>query len=333
MSNNKVTDKDYLFMSAMIRSRETRLLDREKMERMLDACSFDEAAKILMECGYPDMSGLKAPEVEERLAEHRSAVFEELSQLAPEKAIIDIFRLKYDYHNIKVLVKAQGANANGEHLLSSSGRIKPFTLTEAFNNEDYRFVPSYVGVAMEQAKDILARTGNPQLADLAVDSIYFEEFMKLAKGLSDRFLTDYGRILIDSANLRTTVRTLRIGKDLEFLRNALIPGGSVGAERLSNASISSEGVSSSFVSTPLEEAAQLGSQVVSCGSLTSFEKACDNAVTSFLNRAKMVGFGLAPVAAYVAAIEGEIVSARMILTGKLAGVKTETLRARMRDAY
>jgi V/A-type H+-transporting ATPase subunit C len=47
----------------------------------------------------------------------------------------------------------------------------------------------------------------------------------------------------------------------------------------------------------------------------------------------MVGFGLAPVAAYVAAIENEIVAARMILTGKLAGVKTETLRSRLRESY
>jgi V/A-type H+-transporting ATPase subunit C len=128
-----------------------------------------------------------------------------------------------------------------------------------------------------------------------VDRIHYEEFMELAKGLSDKFLSDYGRVLIDSANLRAPVRTMRIGKDTEFLKNALIPGGSVGVERLANAAISNEGVASVFTMTPFDEAAQLGAQAISGCPLTDFEKACDNAVTSFLGRAKMVGFGLAPV--------------------------------------
>jgi V/A-type H+-transporting ATPase subunit C len=155
---------------------------------MLDACSYEDAAKILMECGYPDMSGLKAPEVEDKLAQHRSEIFEELFQLAPEKAVINVFRLKYDYHNIKVLVKAEGVNASGEHILSTSGRIKRLPLPKPLIMRTYRFVPMYVGAAMEQAKDILARTGNPQLSDLAVDKIYFEEFMARRRTLATNSL-------------------------------------------------------------------------------------------------------------------------------------------------
>ena len=42
---------------------------------------------------------------------------------------------------------------------------------------------------------------------------------------------------------------------------------------------------------------------------------------------------LAAVAAYLAAIEGEIQAVRMILTGRLAGVKPEAIRERLRDLY
>ena len=46
----------YLCVSAMLRAREPKLLNDEKAARMLDAASFEDAAKILTDCGYPDMS-------------------------------------------------------------------------------------------------------------------------------------------------------------------------------------------------------------------------------------------------------------------------------------
>ena len=40
----------------MLRAREPRLLNAERAGRMLDAASFEEAAKLLTDCGYPDLS-------------------------------------------------------------------------------------------------------------------------------------------------------------------------------------------------------------------------------------------------------------------------------------
>ena len=52
----------------MLRAREPRLLNDERAGRMLDAASFEDAAKLLTDCGYPDMSGFTAAEVERTLA-------------------------------------------------------------------------------------------------------------------------------------------------------------------------------------------------------------------------------------------------------------------------
>ena len=67
--------------------------------------------------------------------------------------------------------------------------------------------------------------------------------------------------------------------------------------------------------------------------MTAFERACDNAVNSYLRSAKLVSYGPEAVVAYLAAVEGEITAVRMILTGKLAGVAPETIRERLRDLY
>ena len=43
-------------MSAMLRAREANMLGRDRMDRMLAAGSYGEAAKLLAECGYEDLS-------------------------------------------------------------------------------------------------------------------------------------------------------------------------------------------------------------------------------------------------------------------------------------
>ena len=58
--------EDYLFLSAALRAREPRMLSREKAERMLDAPSYAECAKLLTDCGYEDMSGMNAGEITAR---------------------------------------------------------------------------------------------------------------------------------------------------------------------------------------------------------------------------------------------------------------------------
>ena len=48
-------DLDYLTISARIHAMETRLLNAERVERMIEARELSEAAKVLTECGYGDM--------------------------------------------------------------------------------------------------------------------------------------------------------------------------------------------------------------------------------------------------------------------------------------
>lgn len=105
MSNKKCVREKYLYLSAMLRAREAKMLTRDKAERMIDAPSFDEAAKMLTDCGYKDMSGFTAKQVEETLAEHRAEIFAELARLSPNAEPVEVFRMRYDYHNAKIVIK------------------------------------------------------------------------------------------------------------------------------------------------------------------------------------------------------------------------------------
>lgn len=332
MSNKPTKKEEYLYISAMLRARENKMLTRDKAERMLDAGSFEEAAKLLSDCGYEDMSQMSAKDVEDVLSRRRASVFTELATLAPNKMIVDLFRVKYDYHNAKAVIKAEAMNTDPLPLMSGAGRIKPEELLAAYTEEHFGEIPGLLGDAMAEAKSVLARSANPQLADFVLDKAYFDELTGITEELGSSYLKGYVAIMADSTNLRSAVRTLRMGKDVDFLRTALVAGGNVSVERIISAA-SGDSLAAIFAGTELAEAASLGSAAAEGGTLTAFELACDNAVMAYVANAKLAAYGEEPVIAYMAAVESEITTVRMILTGRLAGIEPQTIRERLRDMY
>ncbi len=316
----------------MLRAREPKLLTMEKAERMLDAASYEDAAKILTDCGYPDLSQTKADEVEQMLAERRSAIFEELGSLCPDQALVDLFKLKYDYHNAKAIIKAEAMGSDCRRLLSDSGRIPGEKLLEIYNEDKRILLPEKLADAMAEAKSVLARSANPQLSDFVLDKAYFDELRTAADKVGSPFLRGYVEILTDSANLKSAVRTLRMGKNQDFLAGVLAEGGNVGTQRIAAAG-DKDSLAALYTGTKLEKAAALGADALAGGGMTAFELACDNAVNTFLRDAKLKPYGCEPVAAYLAAVEGEIQAVRMILMGRLAGVKPQVIRERLRALY
>ena len=305
------------------------MLSRDKAERMLDAPSYGECAKLLTDCGYEDMSQLSASEIDRALSRYRAEIFRELSLQAPAKDLVDLFRVKYDYHNAKAMLKAEATGSEPLPVMSASGRVSPETMLAAYREERLHELPAPLAKAIAEGRELLARTANPQLADFAMDRAYFEELRALSAEKGD-FVKGYVSILADSTNLKSAVRTARLGKNADFLRLALVPGGKVDADRFTAAA---DALPALFNGSALAEAASLGAAAAEGGSMTAFERACDNAVMSYLRGAKLVSFGEEAVLAYLAAVENEITAVRMILTGRLAGIAPQTIRERLRDLY
>ena len=328
-----IKDTDYLYITAYLRAREASLLSAERISRMLDAKTNEDAAKVLEECGYGDVVGIDAAALEKKLSERRDSVMQDLARLSPSKEIVDVFRVKYDYHNAKVLIKAEAAGTDGAPLLSEAGRVLPERMADAFLRDELKGLPTMLGDAVREAKDVLARTDDPRLADFVLDKAYYKEFIRLAEESGSDFLVTYGKLSVDSANLRTAVRAARMSKDGAFLKNVIAEGGSVSRERLVSALSSGTQLAGLYAGTPLYQAAQAGDEAVEGGRLTGFEKLCDDALSSYLASAKLTSFSEKSVIAYICAVETEISTVRIIMTGRMAGLAPEVIRERLRDPY
>ena len=329
----KIKDTDYLFLSTRIRTLERGLLTRERMERMLDASAPADAAKVLLECGYPELEEISVDSVNDMLARARVQVFDDLSFFAPDRRIIDVFRLKYDYHNAKVLLKSEARGVDAAHLLVGAGLVAARRLREQVNASDLRGLPGRLGEAIASARDTLGATGDPQLCDFALDRAYFEDILDLARESGSAFLEGYVRLNIDVANLKSLVRTLRMGKDADFLRGVLFSGGDIDTGRILSTVNAGTSIADLYAYSPLAAAAELGAAAVGGEALTGFEKSCDNAVMEYISAAKYVAFGEALLAAYLAAKENEFTAVRIIMTGRLADLSADVIRERLRECY
>ena len=154
----------------------------------------------------------------------------------------------------------------------------------------------------------------------------------MAEETGSAFLAGYVKIQIDAANLRSLVRTLRMGKSGDFLKTVLLEGGGVGADAVAAAG-NSGSLQELYGPTPLQAAAEAGAEALRGGPLTAFEKLCDDAVGEYLAGAQFVPFGEAPLLGYLAARETEYTNIRILLMGRGAGLPAEVIRSRLRNGY
>ena len=331
--SKRIKDTDYLYLSARLRAMENSLLTQARMERMLDAPTAEDAAKVLTECGYQELSRVDVDTVNDLLAKARDQVMHDLAGCAPDPRMVDVFQIKYDYHNAKVLLKSEARGEDPQRLLVDAGRIPGKTLAAAVAESEFGSLPAPLAKAIQDARELLGATKDPQQADFLLDQAYFKEMEHLAQETGSEFLQGYVRLMVDVANLRSLVRVIRMGKDGDFLKTVLFQGGSMDLRRLIAVAEGSATVEEIYSTSSLAQAAQLGHAAVSGDGLTAFEKACDNALMAYLTQAKRVAFGEQPLIAYLAAKDSEFTAVRIIMTGRLAGLSADVIRERLRDAY
>ena len=327
--NKRRKDTDYLCLSAQIRSKERNLLDHARMERMIEAPTVDEAVRLLTEMGYEKFDSTSQKEFIHSMLLRRVELYDELVRYTPEPEIIDVFRLKYDYHNLKTIIKTR--EEDNTNLLIDAGRVSTHDLlTKHDRGGDWDFLPPMLMKAATEGERVLAETGDPQRSDALMDQIMFQEMHEMAEATHCPYLIRYVETTIDAANLRSVIRTLRMGRNASFLKEFLFEGGSISVDSVLRAAVNNE-VESAFRPTPLKAAAEEGVEVLrSGGHLTEFERLCDNAVLAQAGDARRIPFGVEVVIGYVAAREAELTNVRIIMSGRMAGISADTIRERLR---
>ena len=320
-----------------LRVLETRLLDKAKFDRMIDGDSANEALKVLQESEYAGvMTGVKRPEDYEMvLARELKRVYELMYDASPVKSLVDIMGIKYDYHNIKVILKGMFLQKDFSHMLIPVGMMDVQTLKHSIENNNLGDLNETMKEGIIKAKEVFEETKDPQVIDIILDNTMFKEMREIAKQIDDKFVDKYVKVTIDSTNIKTLLRVKKQKKDKDFLEEVIIEGGEIDKDTLISMLYDApENISNKLAFTDYGEIIRLGVEdFTKSGSVNELEKLVDNYIMNMMKEAKYIPFGVEPLLAYIYAKETEIKIVRIIMVGKLNNISGEVIRERLRDIY
>lgn len=311
---------------------ETRLLDKAKLDRMIDSSSAEDVIKILKETEYSNImtNVKKAEDYENMLSLELERVYKELYDMCANKKIVDIMSIKYEYHNIKVLLKGKFLNKDFSDILIPIGRMDIVKFKNIIIENDYSDLTKIMRLGIEETITRFNLTKDSQLIDMILDMYMFEELREIAQELNDKFITKYIKAQIDLTNIRTLLRVKNQNKERDFLQRALIKGGIIDIDTL--ISLFNDAASNIPVKLSHTDYYEILKNITTYEGGV-LEKSMDNYIMKLMKDAKMIPFGMEPIIAYIYAKETEIKVIRIIMVGKLNNINAEIIRGRLRDVY
>lgn len=316
---------------------ETRLLDKSKIERMIDAPSAEEALKILGETEYANILGKvkRANDYEYILSNELKRVYDLMYELCPVKEVVDLMSIKYKYHNLKVLLKGKFLSKDFSNLLIDLGIEDLKALKSIIDLDNFDDLKGNTKKAvMEVIKDF-EKNKDPQQIDIIIDRYMFEELKEIKKNLNYKFTDKLVLAMIDWTNIRTLIRLKKQGKGREFAAKVLISGGAIEKDTLiSIINENPEGIIAKLSHTIYGDLIKEGIEgFKETNSASLLEKLSDNYIMDLMKGAKLVTFGPDRLLSYIYAKETEIKIIRIIMVGKLNNITEEVIRERLRESY
>jgi V/A-type H+-transporting ATPase subunit C len=334
--SQKVSPARYAYAVGKVRVLETRLLDSTFLERMIEAPTSEAAFRILNE--IPDyqeyiQEGIDPRNFEEMLENQLKKMYLLVDKLFFDKAIIDVFRIRYDFANAKVIIRNLFLEEKKTPGLFGFGIIPPEKLTEAVENRDLKELPQGLGPAIKKALDYFEEAKDPQELDFILDRAWCDHAYLLTKRFP--FVNGYLKSFIDLNNTMTFLRCKIFKKNPAFLKRALLDNGRIPAKEFLK-----------LYERPYHELhLELSrrnylkyikdgvDQALNEGSLERLAKDADDYLIMYLKKAKGMTFGFEPVFGYMMAKENETGLIRNIMIGKIYDQPLEQIRKGQRVSY
>ena len=329
--------KDYGQSVVMVRVLEKKLLTKNKLDRMIEAETPEEVMKQLSETEYSqNMFDIQQPqEYEKILKRETERVFNLVRELSNDKEIVDILSLKYDYHNLKVLLKGRLANKDFSTLLMDAGTQKIEKLKLKFDIKNYNDLPEEISKAINEVEKDFLENNDSQKIDIIVDKYYYKNLLRIAKKINVSVIMDYAQGLIDFQNIITLFRVKKQNRDIKFLENVIHEGGTISKDKIVEAiNDSVETIINKFRKEKIGNYLLKGLEEFSeTGRLSGLEKISQNYLMELNKDSKYIIFGPEPLFTYLVAKEREISAIRMIMVSKINNIEISKIKERLGDTY
>ncbi len=322
-TNFLVEDRRYAYAVAHIRALENKLLTAQFINQLLEAEEEESLFRMLHGTEY----GVEpASAIEEKCREELIGVIYLVRQLSIDSLLTEILTMKYDFYNIKALLKAKYFPKDMEPSLLDGGNLDVKELRYAISEGKMRNFPERFADVIRKAETEFEKTKELSVIDIVLDKEYVNNLYRVSSEYGRPFFVEYLKLLADLSNIKTFLRVHDQGKDRSFLKRVLLDHGSLGKEVfLKPVEEFLSGVHTDF--SPLVE--QGLDYWKGDGSAARFERLADEHLLQFLKSTKHVVFGPEVLLAYLMIKENEIKSIRTIVSAKTNGVPADMIKERI----
>ncbi len=320
---------DLIYGSARVRAGENSLIGSSRLSVLIEEASLSDIWRHLAEYGLEPIRGSDGEILREKtLSAHLRRAYDLIRECFPDDGAVLLWLYPYDCNNIKAAIKAHVRSVDPQPMMFDFGTIDSEAVISAIASDDFLAFPENMASAAKKAREVFAKTGDPQCIDLLLDRACYQDMLAGAKGFS--FIVSLVQAKIDLTNIVTAVRVMRMGGTLRA-EEVFLTDGTLEIDFFLSVLERGEALLWQLLRTTaysvLAETLDEGS------ALTAVERAADNAWMALLRDVKFIPYGIEVPTAYLLATECEVRNLRILLSGRAAGLSTERIRERIRDGY
>ncbi|MBO0481577.1 V-type ATPase subunit [Candidatus Enterococcus courvalinii] len=325
---------NYHELNPLIRGRELELLTNEDFERLIQAPSIDSFGEQLKTTIYqPYVYEGFEYELEQNLAKEQSELFAWLKERVPEPEILWIYTMRFTFHNLKVLTKAELTGKNLDHLFIDDGFYSLDKMKEAIRTQDSIELPETLLASIREVFDYFEGATILQGIDVIYDRHFLTEQRRLGEKLGYKELLTEIIALIDLTNITTMARGLIQGRTKGFMTTVLSSAGGIEKEIfLSFIGQELEVYNRFLLTTDYAEIIRPALKETKIDLIT-LERLKDDYLSSLYQEAQTQAFGPLPLLAFLNAKEVERKNLRLLAVGKRSQFSAEQIRERVRTVY
>lgn len=321
----------YPYAYGYVRSLETSLMTSEKLRRITDGTSAEDMLRALMDLGYGRGASVDSVYDYELLIEQElKKTFEAVHRMTPQASVTNLFFLKYDYQNLKIILKNRILGHDDDSLLVDYGTIPVGKLKKAvYNNEVLALPPEMKEVVINaRASEDAVSVG------YEADKALYKQISRELVNINDKNVVKYWETQADYFNIITVFRA-RALKDLSLIEKTYLPLGNVRLKNMLSAFDRTNDDAARFLSTPnLDTGIIEGLKYyASNGTLSVLEKNKDNFFIKLFKPLSYNQFSNGPVMGYLLAKAQEANIIRLMMVAKINNLPEKLIEERLRDLY
>lgn len=330
-------DLAYNQLNILISVYETRLLSPEIFEKMISSINAETAFAVLRDTNYGVFlqDGVDVYQFEAILEAELEQTYRMLYASAPDRTLVDFFAMRYDYHNLKVLVKAYYTGQDFDSMLLPLGSYNHQDLRNLIYEKKSAIIHDVMVECVQDVLDYLETYQDIQNINIIFDSYYWKHLQSLAKAFNDDTLNRMLENQINIFNISAILRGHLMGRRHGFMSSVIVEGGTFPTDELVGAIDDSletfvEYLQNTSYKKLIENSYE---EIKQSKTLAQFDLLRDNYMINYLTQTRLEPFGTSALFRYIFIKETEIKNLRTVLICKINHVDGKIIQDRMRDIY